>query len=197
MTVPSWLRGPRLTLIVAAALVAMVGGLLAATGWTEPGLRLVIRATARTSVTLFLAAFLASTLRRRWPGPATVWLLQNRRYVGLGFAVSQLLHLLAILALHDLAPEDFAELPWVTLIVGGGGFVVVAILAATSSDAAVRMLGAQRWRYLHRFGLYYLWIVFTFTYLRTNLVVTAVLVAALALRLRGGHARAAVQESRG
>jgi DMSO/TMAO reductase YedYZ heme-binding membrane subunit len=195
--VPSWLRGPRLTLVIAAALVAMVGVLLAATGWTEPGVRLVIRATARTSVALFLAAFLASTLRRRWPGPATSWLLQNRRYVGLGFAVSHLLHLLAILELYDVAPAAFADLPWVTIIVGGGGFVVVGILAATSSDAAVRMLGTQRWRNLHRFGLYYLWIVFTFTYLRTSLVMTAVLVAALVLRLRGGRGRTAVQESRG
>jgi len=85
----------------------MVGALLAATGWTEPGVRLVIRATARTSVALFLAAFLASTLRRRWPGPATSWLLQNRRYVGLGFAVSHLLHLLAILELYDVAPAAY------------------------------------------------------------------------------------------
>jgi hypothetical protein len=183
--------------VIAAVLVAMVGALLAATGWTEAGLRLCIRATARTSVTLFLAAFLASTLRRLWPGPATIWLLQNRRYVGLGFAVSHLLHLLAILALHDVAPEAFADVPWVTFIVGGGGFVVVGIMAATSSDAAVRLLGTSRWRNLHRFGLYYLWIVFTVTYLRTNLVVTAVLLAALALRLGGGYAGVRRQTSRG
>ena len=70
-------------------------------------------------------------------------------------------------------------------------------MAATSSDAAVRMLGTRRWRNLHRFGLYYLWIVFTVTYLRTSLPMAAVLVAALVLRLRGGHGAAAVQESRG
>ena len=194
---PSWLRGPRLTLVIAAALVAMVATLLAASGWTEPGLRLLIRATARTSIVLFLAAFLASTLCRRWPGPATVWLLQNRRYVGLGFAVSHLLHLLAIVELHAVAPAAFADIPWVTLIVGSGGFVMVGIMAATSSDAAVGLLGASRWRNLHRFGLYYLWIVFAFTYLHTNLVVTAVLAVALGVRLRGGHAGAAAEERRG
>ena len=175
----------------------MVGALLASAGWTESGLRLVIRATARTSVALFLGAFLASALRSRWPGPATTWLLQNRRYVGLGFAVSHLLHLLAILSLHDVAPEAFADVPWVTLMVGGGGFVVVGIMAATSSDAAVRWLGPSRWQNLHRFGLYYLWIVFTVTYLRTNLVVAAVLLAALALRLGGGYAGVRRETSRG
>ena len=182
----SWTRGPRLTLALAAALVAMVAALLAATGWTETGLRLVIRATARTSLALFLAAFLASTLRRRWPTAATAWLLQNRRYVGLAFATSHLLHLLAILALRDGYPQTFADVPAVTLVVGGGGFVVVALLAATSSDAAVRWLGGRAWTRLHRFGLYYLWVVFTITYLRTSLVLTALLVAALVLRLRRG-----------
>ena len=180
----AWARGPRLTLGLAASLVAMVAALLAATGWTEAGLRLIIRATARTSVTLFLAAFLASALRRRWPGTVTSWLLQNRRYVGLGFATSHLLHLLAILALRDAFPETFAGVPWVTIVVGGGGFVVVAVMAATSSNAAVGWLGVERWRRLHRFGLYYLWTVFTITYVRTSLPMTMLLVGALALRLR-------------
>ena len=197
MSTPSWARGPRLTLVLGAVLVVMVGALLASAGWTENGLRLVIRATARTSVTLFLAAFLASTLRKLWPGQATTWLLQNRRYVGLGFAVSHLLHLLAILALHDVAPEAFADVPWVTLIVGGFGFVMVAIMAATSSDAAVRWLGTSRWRNLHRFGLYYLWIVVTVTSLRTSRLVTAVLLAALALRLGGGYAGVRREATRG
>ena len=145
MSVRAWTRGPRLTLGLGAALVAMVAVLLAASGWTEAGLRLIIRATARTSVALFLAAFVASAVRQRWPGPATSWLLQNRRYVGLAFAISHLLHLLAILALRDAFPATFAEVPWVTIVVGGLGFVVVAVMALTSSDAAVRWL-AERTR---------------------------------------------------
>jgi DMSO/TMAO reductase YedYZ heme-binding membrane subunit len=180
----SWARGPCLTLVLAAGLVAMVSVLLVATGWTEAGLRLIIRATARTSLVLFLAAFLASTLRRRWPSGTTTWLLQNRRYVGLAFATSHLLHLLAILGLREVSPQSFAEVPVATIVVGGGGFVVVALLAATSSDAAVRRLGVRAWTRLHRFGLYYLWAVFTITYLRTSLPLTALLVGALVLRLR-------------
>jgi hypothetical protein len=64
--------------------------------------------------------------------------------------------------------------------------VVVALLAATSSDAAMRWLGIRAWTQLHRFGLYYLWAVFTITYARTSLPFTALLVAALVLRLRRG-----------
>jgi DMSO/TMAO reductase YedYZ heme-binding membrane subunit len=145
----------------------------------------VVRLTARTSLALFLAAFLASALRRRWPRPATAWLRQNRRYVGLGFAVSHLLHLLAILALGRWFPSALGAVPWPTLVVGGGGFVVVALLAATSSDAAVRWLGSRRWNGLHRAGVYYLWAVFTVTYASHGFVLPALLVGALVLRLRG------------
>jgi DMSO/TMAO reductase YedYZ heme-binding membrane subunit len=179
----SWTRGPRLALALSAALVAMTAALLAAAGWTEDGLRLVVRATARTSLALFLAAFLASALRARWPGAATAWLRQNRRYVGLGFAASHLLHLGAIVALARAFPRAFADVPWATIVVGGFGFVVVAAMAATSSDAAVRRLGGRRWSRLHRFGLYCLWGIFTITYAGTSWALTALLIAALVLRL--------------
>lgn len=182
---PAWLRGPRLTLLLAVALNLMVLGVLVSGGAGEESLRRMIRWTARTSLVLFLAAFLASTLRRRFPSDASRWLVQNRRYVGLSFAVSHLLHLIAIVTLVRRFPEAFADIPWVTLVFGGGGFVVVGLMAATSSDAAVAWLGARRWSRLHRFGLYYLWVVFAFTYLDQSWPLTALLVAALVLRLRG------------
>jgi hypothetical protein len=171
--------------VAAVVLDLMVFGLLASGGTTEESLRRVVRWTARTSLVLFLAAFLASALWRRWPGGFTRWLIQNRRQVGLSFAVSHLLHLLAIVALARWYPQAFAGIPLVTVVFGGGGFLVVALLAATSSDAAVAWLGRTRWSRLHRAGLYYLWVVFTFTYAGQSLAVTAVLLGALVLRLRG------------
>ena len=92
---------------------------------------------------------------------------------------------LAILALARWAPQAFAGVPTVTLVFGGAGFVVVALMAATSSDAAVAWLGRARWTLLHRLGLYYLWFIFAFTYAGQSVAITAVLLAALVLRLRG------------
>ena len=66
-------------------------------GSGEAGLRMLMRATARTSLALFGAAFAASSLRSLWPTPATGWLLRQRRYLGLSFAFSHALHALAIL----------------------------------------------------------------------------------------------------
>src|SRR5207253_8844609 len=56
---------------------ATVGSILAVAGGGEEGIRVVIRATARISVVLFTAAFVARSLSRVWPSPASRWMLAN------------------------------------------------------------------------------------------------------------------------
>ena len=99
---------------------------------------MLIRATARTSLALFGAAFTASSLRSLWRTPATGWLLRQRRYLGLSFAFSHALHALAILGLALVLGDAF-EINLVTVIFGGGAYVMIALMAATSSDRAVRL----------------------------------------------------------
>ena len=149
----------------ALALVAMCAAILAADGAGEEGLRAVIRATARTSLVLFAAAFAASGLRRVWRSPATAWLLRNRRYVGLSFAISHALHLAAILAVAATVPGFAADVDATTVIGGGAGYVLIAAMALTSNDTAVRRLGPRRWRALHVTGLWVVFGIFTTSYL--------------------------------
>src|SRR5206468_10459762 len=78
-----WLVGwTALTVGTIAALV------LAIYGSKLQGMQLILRATARTSLVLFLAVFVASPLRAAWPSRATRWLVENRRYLGVSFAAS-------------------------------------------------------------------------------------------------------------
>ena len=181
----------------AAGIGLMAGALFAASGTGDAGLRLVIRATARTSVILFTLAITASALRRRWPTSATRWLLANRRYLGVSFGVSHFVHLLAILALTGWSVRGFfTEAGPVAGIAGGLGYVVLAAMVATSFDATADWLGPAAWRRLHTTGLYYLWFVFFATFApqvpRVPLVAgpfTLLLLLALALRLRDGSTR--------
>ena len=154
-------RGWPIVAWTAAVLVLMIAIVLACAGSDETGLRMVIRATARTSCVLFLAAFVASALRRAWPSPATAWLLANRRYVGVSFAVSHLLHLLAIGALAGWsAPGLVATAGMTTTVVGGIGYLFIAAMTVTSFDRTAAWLGARRWHRLHTIGAYYVWLVF-------------------------------------
>lgn len=148
-----------------AVLTAMTGALAVLYGTQEEGIRTLIRASARTSLALFLAAFVASSARRLWRTGTTAWLLRNRRQLGVSFAASHALHLAAIVALATRWPESFwSTTNGVTIFGGGLGFLFILALAATSSDAAVRHLGAARWKLLHRAGVWYLFGIFLLNY---------------------------------
>jgi hypothetical protein len=80
----------------ALAIAIAVGSIFAVHGIDEAGVRVAIRATARTSCILFLCAFVASSLRRYWPSKPSGWLVKNRRYLGVSLAVSHGFHALGL-----------------------------------------------------------------------------------------------------
>lgn len=152
----------------------MLAIVLAAYGTGQPGLSAGIRWTARSSLAFFLPTFAASALVALRPGPASKWLLRNRRYLGLSLAVSHGLHLLFIVALAALHPDYFTATTELTGELGGGvGFALLLAMTLTSTDRAQDRLGRRRWRALHLTGMYALWAIFTFTYLGRTLVAPA------------------------
>lgn len=171
------------------ALSIMVLLTLLVWGLNEDAVHAVIRYTARSSLLLFGLAFVASSLRQLWPTPATRWLLVNRRYFGVSFAVSHAMHMTAIIVLARISTAYRGDVDMITLVFGGFGFVVAGLLAATSSNRAVAALGGRRWRVLHKFGVYYLFFIFFVTYLPAAFLYPsyigfiAILVAMLAVRL--------------
>ena len=127
---------------------------------------MMLLATARTAAAVFLVVFLASTLRKLWQTPLTAWLLRNRRYWGLTFAAIMAVHLVAIFVSMKLNPEMVPQLklhPFMPFA-SGVGYLFLAAMAATSSNRAIRKLGAKRWKLLHSTGMYILWIDMFVTY---------------------------------
>ncbi len=159
-----WAEGWGLFWTLTAALAAMSLGFLLVIGWDTDGYRMVIRATARTSLILFLAAFAASAAFKLWPGPFTRWLRRNRRQLGLGFAMSHFIHALAIIALWKTDPGVF----WVltnpkSIVTGGTAYLFIALLAATSFDRMVKAMGPKAWARLHWWGVWIVALSFIFT----------------------------------
>lgn len=162
------------------------------------GLLHMTRYTARLSFLAFVLVFTTGALFTLWPNPATRWLRQRRRHLGLSFALAHFLHLGALIGYF----AAIGEVPdTVTLIGGGAAYVFVALLALTSNDAAVRRLGQRNWARLHTVGIAYLWLIFMNSYLgralgesppepRVIFVVTSGLgLLALALRVAAWHRR--------
>lgn len=183
------LQGWRLFWLITAALVAMSGAMVVLHPGEE-GARLVIRATARTSLVLFALAFSASALRRLWPGAVTTWLLRNRRYLGVAFAASHAIHLAAIVAFARIDPAEFGQIsPVANRIVAGLAYVFIFAMAATSFDRMVAWLGARRWKLLHTVGAHYIWLIFLLSFAKRipqgagYALGAAVLLAVMGLRL--------------
>jgi sulfoxide reductase heme-binding subunit YedZ len=110
----------------------------------------LIRATGDWTLRFLCLTLLITPLRvlSKWPE----WQL-FRRSLGLLTFFYACLHALCY-TLLDMSFDwtdilnDIAKRPFIT--VGVAGFVLLALLAATSFNAAVRALGAVRWRQLHR-----------------------------------------------
>jgi sulfoxide reductase heme-binding subunit YedZ len=159
------IQGWRLTGVLSFLLLGMSASLLAAHNWDVEGVRVVIRATARTSLLLFVLAFTASALARLLPGEFTRWQLRNRRYFGGSFAISHLIHLAAILSLVELDRALFWTLTNVpTIVLAGAAYLFIAAMAATSFDRSAAWLGPRKWRLLHLFGGWYIWISFAIAF---------------------------------
>ena len=155
------MNGWRLTGVLSLLLSVMALYLLSVQGWDAEGVRLVIRATARTSLVLFVLAFTASAMVELLPSEAARWQRRNRRYLGVSFAVSHLIHLIAILALASIDQVLFWKLTNInTIVLAGTAYLFIAAMAATSFDRAVAWLGPRKWRLLHLLGGWYIWISF-------------------------------------
>jgi methionine sulfoxide reductase heme-binding subunit len=177
-----------LTAWIAAALVAASAAHFLAFGTDVEAVRAWIRATARSSLALFLLAFCARPLRQLWRARSSAWLLANRRYLGVGFAASHALHGIGI-SWFALAWPEVYHADATTLVAGGVTYVVIAAMTATSNDRAVAWLGRARWQRLHRVGIWTIWTVFLATFAGQaatsplHAILAAMLVAGAALRV--------------
>jgi len=129
-------------------------------------LQYAVRVTARTSFILFLAVFAASSLAQLAPSTPTRTLLRERRYLGLSFAFSHLLHAVALILYIKTAPDAF----WVgrtaaTNIPGSVGYGAILLLTITSFNGPARFIGPDNWKRLHRTGVWVIAVIFAVSFL--------------------------------
>lgn len=112
----------------------------------------VLNPTGALSAILFILALTATPLRYVWPqGVFTVWLLCNRRYLGIASFGYALLHTLFYLLDAGSLSKVVSQLPMLEIWTGWLSMLIMVPLAFTSSDVAVRKLG-RRWKKLQRWA---------------------------------------------
>jgi methionine sulfoxide reductase heme-binding subunit len=130
----------------------------------ELGIRVMLRATARTTFILFVGAFVGNALRDLWPGRFSRWLATKRDWFLVGAAASHTLHLAAILALLQLM--GWSRLRLTTAVGGGLGYLLIYALAIAAlrrlrGREPLSPLGSPRFEAV---ALYAIWLVFALAF---------------------------------
>lgn len=153
-------------------------------------LRSAIRVTARTSFVLFLLTFLASSLVILLPNQSTKALLRERRFLGLSFAFSHLVHGILILIYATMFPETFWNGRTATAnIPGSVGYLFILLLTITSFPVMVRLLGGSVWKLLHSTGSWVIVALFCYSFYKRipmhpwYLIAFSIMVSAIVLKL--------------
>ncbi|MFV8231848.1 ferric reductase-like transmembrane domain-containing protein [Mycolicibacterium fortuitum] len=175
-TLKSVLSGWKLTWLLIAAIV--VGSTIAA--WAVGGVNganLGIRITARTSAILFLLAFTASSLYQLWPNDTTKWIRRNRRYLGVGFAGSHLVHAGFIVATIVLNQQRFETrvvdpTPHGVFVLDFIAYGFIIAMTITSFDRVAKRMRYSTWKALHLTGSYVIWFTFFIAYWRRGVTYT-------------------------
>lgn len=143
------------------------------------------RGTARVGLPLVLMIYTAPAFYKLWQNQWTRWLMQNRRSLGLSFALSHTVHLLAIFNYLRLpgsvpaAPHEIA------------GYVLIYAMAFSSNSYSIKALGTW-WKRLHAVGIQLIFVTYLIGYASSlaeperrplGVVVVPLLVAALGIRL--------------
>ncbi|MFK7895136.1 MAG: hypothetical protein AB8G23_04825 [Myxococcota bacterium] len=152
--------------LLTLGILGMTAVVLGLNGTGELGVRALIRATARSSLLLFCAAYSASALLRFWPRPATRWLVRNRRGVGLGFAVSHTVHYAAVYAVSQINPEQFFDREGRSLtdVVTVGPVLMLLAMVVLSFDRTQAWVGRRGWQSVHWVMSLGFWLAFTASY---------------------------------
>lgn len=157
----NWFEGWRLFAALMLALGALSLWIAGMRGFDVDGVRMVIRFTAKTSLLFFCLAFSAAALWRLWPNAWTHWQRRNRRYLGVTFAGSHGIHLIAVAAFAVMDPAGFAAATnKATFIFGSIGYALIIAMTATSFSRTAQAIGPRAWRILHLGGGYFLWAQF-------------------------------------
>jgi sulfoxide reductase heme-binding subunit YedZ len=149
--------------IVTFLAIASLAWALFSYGQNVEASQAITRFTARISLFIFVWVFSASALHKLFRNEFTAELLRNRRKFGLSFALSHTIHLIALITFFILSGDP---VPMLSVVFGGLAYVLIYAMAFTSNDWSVKKLGAKNWKRLHKFGVFYIWLIFFISYLR-------------------------------
>ena len=126
---------------------------------TEAGISAMIGFSVRWAVPFIYLVVAISSLQILFPGPVPAWLLRNRKYIGMCFAVAMAWQGAFIFTMsmffRDYYYEDIYFLR--DELEGSVGYIFLVAMVVTSFQFARKHLTSKQWKLIHKSGLYFLW----------------------------------------
>jgi DMSO/TMAO reductase YedYZ heme-binding membrane subunit len=125
---------------------------------TGRGVSSMIGFSVRFAVPIIFVVVAISSLQILFPGPIPMWLLRNRKYIGLCFAVAMAWQGLFIFIMSFFFRDYYYEDIYLLRdeLEGSIGYLFLPAMVVTSFPFARKHLTATQWKSIHKTGLYFL-----------------------------------------
>jgi len=123
------------------------------------GVSHMISFSVRWAVPIIFLVMAISSLQILLPGPLPAWLLRNRKYIGLCFAVAMAWQALFIFIISNFFRGYYFEEIFYLRdeLEGSTGYIFLTMMVVTSFKFGRQHLNAKQWKLLHKSALYFLW----------------------------------------
>jgi len=112
----------------------------------------------RWAVPFIFLVVAISSLQILFPGPFPMWLLRNRKYIGMCFAVAMAWQGSFIFIMSNFFREYyFTDYVLRDELEGSIGYIFLSAMVVTSFRFGRKQLNQKQWKLLHKSSLYFLW----------------------------------------
>jgi hypothetical protein len=133
-------------------------------GFSEDAVRQCIAWSARIGVILFMLAFGAKVMQYFFRNSFSFWLMMNRPFLGISFAIIHLIHLIFLVLLQQVFHPVFTMADSFSLFAGGVAYFFLVLMLLTSFSFFKEKLSKLNWKRLHTFGGWWIWTIFMSSY---------------------------------
>ena len=139
--------------------VVMVIAMMGVDMSTGSGVSEMIGFSVRCAVPLIFLVVAISSIQILFPGSFSMWLMRNRKYIGLCFAVAMAWQGLFIFIMSYFFHEYYyADVYFFRdEIEGSIGYIFLPAMVVTSFNFGRQYLTSKQWKLLHKSGIYFLW----------------------------------------
>jgi len=126
---------------------------------TGPGVSTMIQFSVRFAVPFVFLVIAISSLQTLFPGPFPMWLLRNRKYIGMCLALAMAWQALFIFMMSNFFREYYYGNVYLLRdeLEGTIGYIFLSAMVVTSFHFGLKHVNAKQWKLIHRSAIYFLW----------------------------------------